>query len=133
MITSVIIVTHGYSGAEMVRAAEQKVGHAIDHLAAVGVAVDDPPQVVRERLDEAVRVLGAEDVVFLVDLGGSTPFNLCCRQCRGNSAVVSGVNMPMLFKLETADREHGARQLADELAASGAKSISVRDGAPEAT
>ena len=72
--------------------------------------------------------LAATEVVFLVDLGGSTPANLCCRQCGGHSAVVSGLNMAMLFKLATADRAAGARHLADELAASGAKSIGVIEG-----
>ncbi len=128
MMTAVIVVTHGSSGAEMVRAAEQKVGHAFAQVAAVGVAVDETPARLQQRIDEAVSGLGASEVVFLVDLGGSTPFNLCCRRCGGQSAVVSGVNMPMLFKLSTADREHGARHLADELAASGQKSISVRGG-----
>src|SRR5262245_12331456 len=131
-MTGVIVVTHGYSGAEIVRAVEQKVGHPLEHVAAVGVAIDEPPATVQLRLEEAMRALGDDQVVFLVDLGGSTPFNLCCGRCGGNSAVVSGVNMPMLFKLSTADRTADARHLADELAASGAKSISVRGGGPGA-
>ena len=132
-MTGVIVVTHGYSGAEIVRAVEQKVGHALEHVAAIGIAADDPPAMVQARLEDAVLALGDEEVVFLVDLGGSTPFNLCCGRPGGASAVVSGVNMPMLFKLSTADRHAGARHLADELAASGAKSISVRGGPPEST
>ena len=127
-MTGVIVVTHGYSGAEMLRAAEQKVGHALEGVATIGVVGDEPVAAVQQRLDQAVRELHVDDVVFLVDLGGSTPFNLCCGNCRGQSAVVSGVNMPMIFKLSTVDRSHGARHLADELAASGKKSISVRSG-----
>ena len=127
-MTAVIVVTHGYSGAEMVRAAEQKVGHPLSGVATIGVGGDEPVAEVKVRLEQAVRSLSVDDVVFLVDLGGSTPFNLCCGNSRGQSAVVSGVNMPMLFKLSTADRSHGARQLAEELAASGKKSISVRSG-----
>ena len=129
-MTGVIVVTHGYSGAEIVRAVEQKVGHSLEHVAAVGIAIDEPMARVQERLEEAMRLLGDKEVVFLVDLGGSTPFNVCCRRCGRESAVVSGVNMPMLFKLSTADRTAGARHLAEELAASGAKSISVRGGQP---
>src|SRR5262245_57589590 len=127
-MTGVIVVTHGYSGAEIVRAVEQTVGHRLEHVAAVGIGIDDPPAAVQQRLEDAMRTLGDDQVVFLVDLGGSTPFNLCCLRCGGNSAVVSGVNMPMLFKLSTADRTASARRLAEELAASGAKSISVRGG-----
>ena len=132
-MTGVIVVTHGQSGAEIVRAVEQKVGHALEHVTALGVAIDEAPAAVQARLEDAVVALGDVEMVFLVDLGGSTPFNLCCRRCGGASAVVSGVNMAMLFKLSTADRHTGARHLADELAASGAKSISVRGGQSEST
>lgn len=127
-MTGVIVVTHGYSGAEIVRAVEEKVGHTLEHVAAVGVGIADSPASVQERLEAAMSSLGDEEVVFLVDLAGATPFNLCCRRCGGASAVVSGVNMPMLLKLSTADRSLGAQHLADELAASGQKSISIRLG-----
>ena len=128
-MTGVIVVTHGYSGAEIIRAVEEKLGHALEHVAAVGVGVSDPPDLVQSRLESAMSSLGDDEVVFLVDLAGATPFNLCCRRCGGASAVVSGVNMPMLLKLSTADRTAGALHLADELAASGTKSIRVRTGA----
>jgi mannose/fructose-specific phosphotransferase system component IIA len=130
MAIGIILVTHGEAGAAMLRAAEQKTG-PISGVRAVAVAPAETPLSVAERIEAAVAELGADEVLFLVDLGGSTPFNLCCRACRGNSVVVSGMNLPMLFKLATASRGGGIRQLADELAATGAKSITVRgDGAP---
>lgn len=126
-MTNVIVVTHGNCGAEMIRAAREKVG-TLDGVTAVGVSEGDSPEAVRRRIEAAVEALHADEVVYLVDLGGSTPFNLCCRRCGGRSAVVSGVNLAMLFKLATADRALPAMQLAAELAQSGAKSISVRGG-----
>jgi mannose/fructose-specific phosphotransferase system component IIA len=127
MLTGVIVVTHGDAGAAMIAAAEQKVGH-ISSIAAVGVRLEDTATDVKRRLDEAVDGLHVKEVVFLVDLGGSTPFNMCCRSCAGHSVVVSGVNLPMLFKLSTVDRESGARQLAEELVKTGTKSIGLREG-----
>jgi len=53
------------------------------------------------------------EVLFLTDLEGSTPYNLCCKRCEGKSVVLSGMNLPMLFKLATADRKHGALPLAE--------------------
>ncbi len=123
----IIVVTHGEAGGAMLRAAEQKVG-ALADVRALAVAVDETPASVEGRIERTVEELHADEVLFLVDLGGSTPFNLCCRHCCGRSAVLSGINLPMLFKLATADRTHGVRALAEELARTGAKSISVRQG-----
>jgi mannose/fructose-specific phosphotransferase system component IIA len=126
----VIVVTHGAVGELMIRAAESKVG-PLDGLRAVGVEPDAGADIVQRRIDEAVRALHTDEVVFLVDLAGSTPANLCCRPWASHSVVVTGVNLAMLFKLATADRTHGARPLAEDLARTGAKSIAVRDDAPE--
>ncbi len=129
MKTGVVLVTHGDAGAAMIAAAEEKVGH-LSGVAAIGVHLGDSAATVQSRLETTVEGLHVEEVVFLVDLGGSTPFNLCCRACRRNSVVVSGVNLPMLFKLSTADRDTGARRLAEELVATGTKSIGIREGQP---
>ena len=126
MTTAVILVTHGNTGAEMIAAAAEKVGSLAD-IAAVGVHVDEPPGAVQEHVDAAIAQLHADEVVFLVDLGGSTPFNICCKKCGGHSVVVSGVNLAMLFKLSTVDRSLGARRVAEELVKTGTKSIGLRE------
>ena len=67
-----------------------------------------------------------DEVLFLADLEGSTPYNLCCKRCGGQSVVLSGMNLPMLLKLATANRKNGALTLAEELRATGLKSIHIR-------
>ena len=122
--TGVVIVTHGDAAVDMVEAAERMVGAL--HVATVAVRIGEPRGETEDRLEQAVEALHSKDVLFLVDLEGSTPFNLCCRKCGGTSVVLSGMNLPMLFKLATADREHGAIVLAEELKATGLKSIHIR-------
>ncbi|HWE26942.1 MAG TPA: PTS fructose transporter subunit IIA, partial [Polyangia bacterium] len=65
------------------------------------------------------------EVLFLTDLEGSTPYNLCCKKCGGRSVVLTGMNLPMLFKLATAKRDQSALTLAEELQATGVKSIHI--------
>ena len=127
MNTAVILVTHGNAGAEMIAAAAEKIGAPVSDIAAVGVHIDEPPADIQHRIEDAVALMHAEEFVFLVDLGGSTPFNLCCKSCGRHSVVVSGVNLAMLFKLSTVDRSIGARRLAEELVATGTKSIGLRE------
>ncbi len=122
--TGVVLVTHGAAGQAMLDAAERVLGH-IESIATVAVAAGEPAEDLQQRLESAVRAVGTHGVVFLVDLVGSTPSNLAGR-VGGRCAVVSGMNLPMLFKLATVDRTRGARALAEELAQTGLKSIQVR-------
>lgn len=127
MKTAVVVVTHGEAAVDMVKAAERVVGRL--EVSTVAVQVGEPRADTEARLESAVEGLdGSDDILFLIDLEGSTPFNLCCSKCGGTSVVLSGMNLPMLFKLATADRTHGAVILAEELMATGVKSIHIRMG-----
>lgn len=129
--TAVIVVTHGESGREMLATAEKLVGR-LPAVRAVRVETGEPPGEVERRIDAAVTEIGGTEVLFLVDLFGSTPARLCCKTCGGHSTVVTGVNLAMLFKLATVDRHHSPSELAAELAATGTKSIQVIDPPPPA-
>jgi PTS system mannose-specific IIB component len=125
-MTGVVIVTHGNAATCMVEAAERVVGKL--NVNTIAVRIGEPRSETESHIEEAVAKLDTDEVLFLTDLEGSTPFNLCCRKCGGSSVVLSGMNLPMLFKLATADRGHGALILAEELKATGLKSIHIRTG-----
>jgi len=125
--TAVVIVTHGQAGADMLDAAQKFLHMDLPTVATVGVAPEDDLKSVDRKISQAVSDLGfdsCEDVLFLVDLIGSTPAQLCCRKCNGKGGhVVTGLNMPMLLKLATADRSRRPEELGNELVATGTKSI----------
>ena len=133
--TGVVVVTHGVAGAAMIEVAERLTGF-LPRVEAVTVVPGEPPDALEERLSAAVASLGGGGeggVLFLVDLGGSTPANLCERAGGPSQvAVLTGLNLPMLLKLATADRAGGVRALADELCRTGVKSIAVRFPEPDA-
>ena len=124
--TGVVVVTHGDAAVSMVEAVERVAGNL--NVRTVTVQVGESRNQTEDRLEQAVEALHTDEVLFLVDLEGSTPFNLCCKKCGGQSVVLTGMNLPMLFKLATADRQKSAVQLAEELRATGLKSIHVRSG-----
>ncbi len=124
--TGILLVSHGDSAIAMLDTAEKIVGPL--RTRAVTVPFGEAREETERRLEVACGELGTRDILFLVDLEGSTPFNLCCRRCGGQSVVLSGVNMPMLFKLATVDRNRPAAEIADELCATGRKSIHIRPG-----
>jgi len=124
--TAVIIISHGNASNCMVEAAERVVGTL--NVRTITVRIGEPRAETESHIEEVVGKLDGEDVLFLTDLEGSTPYNLCCKKCGGRSVVLSGMNLPMLFKLATADRHQSAAQLAEELRATGLKSIHVIPG-----
>jgi mannose/fructose-specific phosphotransferase system component IIA len=125
-MTGVVVITHGNAATCMVEAAERVVGKL--NVNTISVRIGEPRSETETHIEEAVGQLNTDEVLFLTDLEGATPYNLCCRKCGGASVVLSGMNLPMLFKLATADRLHGALTLAEELRATGLKSIHIRTG-----
>ena len=120
----VIVITHGNAAEDMVDAVERVVGKL--NVRTISVRIGEPRAETESHIERVVDELRAEEVLFLTDLEGSTPYNLCCKRCGGMSVVLSGMNLPMLFKLATANRQHGALPLAEELRATGLKSIHIR-------
>ena len=120
----VIVITHGNAAEDMVDAVERVVGKL--NVRTISVRIGEPRAETESRLESVVDELQSEEVLFLTDLEGSTPYNLCCKRCGGKSVVLSGMNLPMLMKLATANRADGALNLAEELRATGLKSIHIR-------
>lgn len=124
----VVVVSHGGAAHAMVDAAERVLGKL--NIYPISVEIGEPKQVTEQKLAAACEAITEEEILFLVDLEGSTPFNVCAKRCAERSTVLSGVNMAMLFKLATVDRSIGAQALAEELRVTGLKSIHVRQGSP---
>ena len=125
-LTAVVVVTHGRAGADMLDAAQQILHVQLPRVTAVGISAEDDRSAVDSKICQAVQELGVdswEDVLFLVDLVGSTPARLCCGKCVDKGHVVTGLNMPMLVKLATADRSRRPAALGSDLIATGTKSI----------
>lgn len=123
----VVVVTHG-SLAEGLLTATIRLAGPLPAVRAVCVNSHEPDDAVAERIAwEAEQVDSGDGVLFLADLDGSTPANLCLRDAvrRPGSAVLFGVNLPMLLKLETANRESAPSMLAHELETTAVRSIHI--------
>lgn len=127
-LTAVVVVTHGRAGADMIDAAQSFLHMDLPMVTSVGVEPGDDRKAVDQKIDEAVAALGITsygDVLFLVDLVGSTPARICCGKCNEAGHVVTGVNMPMLVKLGTLDRTRSPTALVSDLVATATKSIHI--------
>lgn len=106
-LVGLVIVTHGGCGDCMLSAAAEIVGPV---LAAGAVAVtvqDDFTDIVRRVAMACDQVDGGAGVLIMVDVHGSSEFQACLAMVDGTRPIeiVCGVNLPMLIKLATVDRQ----------------------------
>jgi PTS system mannose-specific IIA component len=102
-----VVVTHGGSG-ECLLAAAADICGPVPAATAVGVTVqDDFTDVVRRVGRACDEVDAGAGILILVDIHGSSEFQACLAMFDGTRPVeiVCGVNLPMLLKLVTLDRQ----------------------------
>jgi len=119
----VVVATHGKLAQEMIRTAEAVVGD-LRQVAPLSVVATSPDM--RGDLKTAIeRVDQGEGVLLLTDLLGGSPTNLCVSFLNDRKVeVVTGVNLPMLLKLQSL-RASGKpiAEIAREIAEAGQRAI----------
>jgi len=95
-----LIISHGSVGKSMVLCAEQILGKKIPNLVCLGVKRHDGLEKTFEEAQDAIALLDqGEGVLVLSDVFGATPCNVAARWRSGKVEVVSGLSMPMLFRV----------------------------------
>jgi len=96
-----LIVTHGDLGRELIRAAEMIKGK-MDNVVHIPVDPLKGFEDLKKEITSAVKkVDSGEGVLILTDLFGGTPSNISLSFLKESKVeVVTGVNLPMLMKLD---------------------------------
>jgi PTS system mannose-specific IIA component len=122
-MVGVVVATHGNLAQEMIRTAEAVVGK-LPQVAGVSVVASRAD--VRLGIEDAIRSVDTGDgVLLLTDLLGGSPTNLCLSFLTERKVeVVTGVNLPMLLKLDFV-RGSGKPigEIASDLAEAGRRAI----------
>lgn len=123
---ALVVAAHQDLGPALLKAAEGIVG-PMENVVALSLNYDEDPARARARLEEAIRRLDAGDgVLVMTDMFGGTPTNLTLPFLDpGRIEVVTGINLPMLLKAQSARREMPLGDLAGFLKDYGAKNIIV--------
>src|SRR5699024_3375413 len=100
-MVGIILASHGEFAEGILHSSTMIFGEQ-DNMKAVSITPSEGPDELQEKLKDAVSTLDNQDeVLFLVDLWGGTPFNqtnLLWEENKEKWAVVSGVNLPMLIE-----------------------------------
>ncbi|MEN6467286.1 MAG: PTS sugar transporter subunit IIA [Syntrophaceae bacterium] len=100
-MVGVLVITHGDLGQELIKAAELIKGK-YDGVLPVSVDSNKGVEDIKKEITTAIKKVDkGEGVLILTDLFGGTPSNIALSFLKeGKVEVVTGVNLPMLLKLD---------------------------------
>lgn len=119
-----IIVSHGRVANELLSAAETIVGD-ITHVTAVSIGWHDDVEMAKDEIERAIKsVSQGKGVLMLTDMFGGTPMNISAMFLEpGEVEIVTGVNLPMVIKLASQNKEMTLAELAVAVEEQGKQSI----------
>lgn len=123
----IVIVTHSQLGDALIEASAFILGAKPEATVAVSVDLNENAEKLRGQIEKAIKkVRQAEGVLILTDMFGGTPSNLSYSFLEeGKVEVISGVNLPILIKADSARKEKELSALAAGLETFGKRSISL--------
>ncbi|MTD40343.1 PTS mannose transporter subunit IIAB [Erwinia sp. CPCC 100877] len=149
-MVGIILASHGEFAQGILQSGSMIFGEQ-EKVQAVVLMPSEGPEDLKEKLKQAIATFDAEDeVLFLVDLWGGTPFNQAntlYEEHKDKWAIVSGLNLPMLIEayasrfsmnsaqeiaahiLETA--KEGVKIKPEELEPAEAPKAAVQDAQPK--
>jgi PTS system mannose-specific IIA component len=120
----VLIITHGNLGSELIRAAELIKGK-LEGVSHVSVDQKKGMEDLKKEIGQCIRKLDqGKGVLILTDLFGGTPSNISLSFLKeGKLEVVTGVNLPMILKLDEKRQEMNLKDFASYIKDYGKKNI----------
>ena len=130
-MTGIILASHG-GLAEGVKQSAGMVFGPQEDLVAVTLLPEDGPDSFRAKLEAAVNTLSnKEEVLFLVDLLGGTPFNQSSALLNGHEdkwAILTGLSLPMVISAlgeRMGDENMPAHEIAKNIIAPSREAVTV--------
>ncbi len=119
-----IIVSHGRLATELLTAAEEVVSDTTQ-IRAVSIGWHDDVEAANAAVQQAIAEVGrGAGVLILTDMFGGTPTNIAAMfYKKGEVEIVTGVNLPMVIKLASLNKEISLNDLAREVEEQGKESI----------
>ncbi|MGX6970890.1 mannose/fructose/sorbose PTS transporter subunit IIA [Vagococcus bubulae] len=134
-MVGIILASHGEFAKGILQSGSMIFGEQ-ENVKAVTLMPSEGPDDVKRKIIEAIDTFDQqEEVLFLVDLWGGTPFNQAntlFEEHKDNWAIVSGLNLPMLIEAYAMRlSETSAHKIASQIVTTGKDGIKVRPEALE--
>lgn len=129
-MVGIVIASHGEFASGILQSGQMILGEQ-ENVKACTLMPSDSPENIKAKMEEAIASFDNKDeVLFLIDLWGGTPFNQASTLINGHEdkwAIVTGLNLPMLveafasrFSMET------AHEIATHISGSAKEGIRIK-------
>jgi mannose PTS system EIIA component len=122
-----LLVTHPNLGSALIESLEFISGNKEENISFVSVDIRKDPDKLRKKIQKELSEIKTEQgAIILTDMFGGTPSNLSYSFLEeGYIEVISGVNLPILFKAVNSRRKMNMEELKQALVEHGKKSIAL--------
>lgn len=127
-MVGIVLATHGKFSEGILQSGEMIFGMQ-ENVKAVTLMPNEGPNDIKTKMEEAIASFDNQDeVLFLVDLWGGTPFNQANGLLEGKDkwAIVAGLNLPMLIESFAGRGSMGAHELATKMAETAKEGIKIK-------
>jgi PTS system mannose-specific IIA component len=123
----ILLVTHANLGQALIETLEFISEKKETNLSAVSINIQEDPETLRKKIKKAILDVKTDNgVLILTDMFGGTPSNLSYSFLEeGRVEVISGVNLPILFRAVNSRSKMKMEALTSVLVEHGKKSISL--------
>ncbi len=123
----ILLVTHANLGQALIETLEFISEKKETNLSAVSINIQEDPETLRKKIKKAISDVKTDNgVLILTDMFGGTPSNLSYSFLEeGRVEVISGVNLPILFRAVNSRSKMKMEALTSVLVEHGKKSISL--------
>lgn len=122
----IIICTHGKTGIEIMNSVKMITGLS-ENIEAIEFLEHNSPEEITNKYNEAIKKINKDNIIFLVDIQGGTPFNCAARLKLENKnyEVITGVNIPIVISLFLEGESKTFKEAIDLALNTGKESINL--------
>ena len=127
-MVGIILASHGIFSEGILQSGEMIFGKQ-ENVKAVTLMPDEGPEDIKVKMEEAIASFDhQDDILFLVDLWGGTPFNQAngLLESKEKWAVVAGLNLPMLLEVFGGKDSMSAHDLALKVVETAKMGIKIK-------
>ncbi len=119
-----IIVSHGKLAEELLNALNIILGEAVN-IEAISIGWYDDVEGSKIKINQSLRRVDQKNgVLIFTDMFGGTPSNLSFTFLKeGQVDIITGVNLPMLIKFVSLQRDYNLKEVAKKVVEQGQKNI----------
>jgi PTS system mannose-specific IIA component len=120
---SILIVSHGSFGNELLKSSEMIIGK-IQNVECISFNVGDKYIDLCKKVEESINRVGNNDLIVFTDMYGGSTFNAVDKLMKNNNFYhISGVNLPLFMDIAINKDSYSMDEMIEKIIKNGKKSI----------